>query len=94
MTNAKDFTAEEMQKNLPPSFTRKVSDEQITELAIKIIEGYSYNDFVNNFGEWFSISCELLAYRDKEKKRGNFMDRLSIILTPEEKAVLGRDNNK
>ena len=58
----------ELKKALPPNFSHKVSDERLVELANRHLAGYSYNDFVKNFGEWFSMACELLAYRANDEE--------------------------
>ena len=68
--NGKPATAEEISQVLPESFMRKVSDERLVELANKYLEGISYNDFIEYWGEWFSMACELLARRANESKGG------------------------
>jgi hypothetical protein len=63
------MTNKEILDNLPTNFTHRVTDERLEELILKQLSGYSYNEFVTNFGEWFSMGCELLAYRKRESEK-------------------------
>jgi len=72
--------------NLPTNFTHRVTDERLEELIQKQLSGYSYNEFVMNFGEWFSMGCELLAYRKGEKVKSpqkenemNLLEKMKMI---------------
>lgn len=66
--NGKPATVDEAIAALPKSFTQKVSNDLMVELANKLANEMSFKDFIMYRGAFFSMICELLAYRNDDER--------------------------